>query len=106
MNKQLKLNVKIGDKVKVLSGNNKGLIGVITNVSPKNGMVIIDGILPRIKYSKSAQGGTAEKKEISQPVHSSSVMLWDSEANQSSKIGYKFENNVKKRYFKKSGNLV
>ena len=33
-------------------------------------------------------------------------MLWDKEANISSKIGYKLLDGKKQRYFKKSGNFV
>ena len=33
------LHVKVGDKVKVISGNQKGLIGVITTVSVKKSTV-------------------------------------------------------------------
>jgi ribosomal protein L24 len=44
--------------------------------------------------------------ELQIPIHISNVMLWDKEANLSSKIGYKLINNEKKRYFKKSGNIL
>jgi ribosomal protein L24 len=33
-------------------------------------------------------------------------MLWDTEKNESSRIGYKIVNGKKQRYFKKSNNLV
>jgi len=33
-------------------------------------------------------------------------MLWDTDANNASRIGYKILENKKQRYFKKSGNLV
>jgi ribosomal protein L24 len=39
-------------------------------------------------------------------IHFSNVMLWDKEANIPSKTGFKFLNNEKKRYFKKSGNIL
>jgi ribosomal protein L24 len=39
-------------------------------------------------------------------IHISNVMLWDKIANVKSKTGYKFIEGIKKRYFKKSGNLV
>lgn len=66
----------------------------------------IEGTLPRVKYVKSNQGGEATKKEIPILFHISNVMLWDKDANVASKIGYKEVENQKKRYFKKSGNLV
>ena len=51
---------------------------------------------------KKDEGGESKKMELQIPIHISNVMLWDKEANISSKIGYKLINNEKKRYFKKS----
>ena len=101
-----KLHVKVGDKIKVMSGNQKGLIGVITTVNQKNLMATIDGIVPRIKYVKNPQGGEARKMEVPIGIHISNLMLWDNEQNLSSRIGYKIVDDKKQRYFKKSGNLV
>lgn len=66
----------------------------------------IDTVLPRIKFVKNREGGESKKMELQIPIHISNVMLWDKEANLSSKIGYKLINNEKKRYFKKSGNIL
>ena len=99
-------HVKIGDKVKVIAGNQKGFIGVIASLITKKSVVILNGITPRIKFVKNPQGEDAKKVEIQIPIHTSNVMLWDKEANVASKIGYKIVNEKKVRYFKKSGNIV
>lgn len=106
MKEKLNTHVKIGDKVKVITGSQKGYIGTITSILTKKSLVIIEGILPRIKYSKNRQGGDPVKQEIPVSIHVSNVMLWDKEANKASKIGYKVLDNKKVRYFKKSGNVV
>ena len=106
MNRKIKRHVKIGDKVKIISGNQKGFIGNIVSISIKKSTVIIDTTLPRIKFLKNREGGELTKLEIPISIHISNVMLWDIQANQMSKIGYKFINTQKKRYFKKSGNFV
>jgi large subunit ribosomal protein L24 len=106
MTNKIQIHIKIGDKVKVLCGNQKGLIGTISSISKKNSTVIIDTITPRIKYVKNPQGGEATRVEIQLPLHISNVMLWDVASNKSSKIGYKVVDNKKVRFFKKSGNLV
>jgi len=105
MNK-INCHVKVGDKIKIIAGNQKGLLGTITSIDQKNSSVIIDNVLPRIRYIKNRQGGEAQKKTIQIPIHISNVMLWDKEANICSKIGQKIVNNEKRRFFKKSGNLV
>jgi large subunit ribosomal protein L24 len=106
MNKKINSHVKIGDKVKVITGSQKGFLGIITSLVAKKSFVVIEGLLPRIKYTKNRQGGDPVKQEIPMSIHLSNVMLWDKEANVASKIGYKIVDNKKVRYFKKSGNLV
>jgi len=69
-------------------------------------VVFVEGVLPRIKYSKNTQGGDPTKKELPLPIHISNVMLWDKQSNSTSRVGFKVVDNLKKRYFKKSGNLL
>lgn len=107
MNKVKKdAHVKIGDRIKIITGNQKGIIGNISSINLKKEILTIDTVLPRIKYVKNREGGESKKVELQVPIHISNVMLWDKEANISSKIGYKVINNEKKRYFKKSGNIL
>jgi ribosomal protein L24 len=47
----------------------------------KKSLVVVEGILPRIKYTKNRQGGDPVKQEIPVSIHVSNVMLWDSEKN-------------------------
>jgi ribosomal protein L24 len=44
----------------------------------KKSLVVVEGILPRIKYTKNRQGGDPVKQEIPVSIHVSNVMLWDS----------------------------
>lgn len=104
--KKINCHVKVGDKIKIIAGNQKGLLGTITSIDRKSSSVIIDNVLPRIRYVKNQQGGEAQKKTLQLPIHISNVMLWDKEANISSKVGQKIVNNEKRRFFKKSGNLI
>lgn len=111
MTKSKKNHVKIGDKVQVLSGNQKGVIGTIQSLLPKQSIVYIDGILPRLKRVKAKQkeettNSEANQIELQIPIHISNVMLWDNQSNQASRIGYKMVDEKKRRYFKKSGNFV
>jgi large subunit ribosomal protein L24 len=104
--KKLNCHVKVGDKIKIIAGNQKGLLGTITSIDRKTSSVIIDNVLPRTRFVKNQQGGEAQKKTIQIPIHISNVMLWDKEANVASRVGQKLVNNEKVRVFKKSGNLV
>jgi large subunit ribosomal protein L24 len=106
MNKKPKFHVKIGDKIKIIAGNQKGLVGTIRTLITKKSVAIIDGILPRIKYKKQNPNTEAKKIEIQIPIHISNLMLWDEKNNKASRIGYKLIENIKKRYFKKSANIL
>jgi large subunit ribosomal protein L24 len=103
---KVKSHVKIGDKIKIISGDQKGFIGTITSIFRKKSTATIEGVLPRIKYIKNKEGGESIKTELPILIHLSNLMLWDSVANLTSKIGYKIISNEKIRYFKKSGNIL
>jgi len=98
--------LKKGDTIKIIAGENKGFIGKIQSIFLKQSIVFIEGIAPRIKYSKSTQGLESKKQELEIPIHISNVLLWDKKSNVASRIGKKVVENKRIRYFKKSGNLV
>jgi large subunit ribosomal protein L24 len=104
----MKNHIKVGDRVKVIAGSQKGILGNVLSIFQKNSMVILEGILPRIKYVKNAQGQSQETKKVEIPlsIHISNVMLWDKNVSKPSRIGYKIHEGKKTRYFKKSGNLI
>jgi large subunit ribosomal protein L24 len=106
MNTKKNCHIKKGDTIKIISGSNKGFIGKIGSIIFKTSTVFIEGIPPRVKYSKNSQNTEGKKIELQIPIHISNVMLWDKLSNSSSKIGYKIIENKKYRYFKKSGNLI
>ena len=106
MKKQGKLHVKIGDKIKVIAGSQKGLVGTISSISKMKSVAVITGVVPRIKYKKQNPHSEAQKFELDVPIHTSNLMLWDDQNNEASRIGYKLTENTKSRYFKKSGNIL
>lgn len=68
------LHVKKGDTVVVLSGNDKGKSGKVTEVIPKLGLVVVEGIAMRTKHQKprrSGQKGQILKKQHA--IHASKV---------------------------------
>lgn len=63
--KKRKHHIKIGDKVKVIAGNQKGFIGTISALIKKKSVIILDGILPRMKFLKNNQSTEGKKKRNS-----------------------------------------
>jgi large subunit ribosomal protein L24 len=94
------MRLKIGDNVKVISGNDKGKFGEITDLTKS--LVTVKGINIRTKHIKPA---TKEKSgEIVQqeaPIHISNIMLCDSE-NIASRFTVVKTGKIKERFSKKN----
>lgn len=75
---QLKAHVKIGEKVKVISGKEKGKIGLVKKIIKQENKLIIEGINIGVKHIKpSRPGQNGEIKRIEFPIHSSNVSLYE-----------------------------
>jgi len=98
---------KKGDKVKVITGKDRGKISQITKLFPKLDKILLHGVnvvKKHMKPNKSNPEGGIIRKEL--PIHFSNVMHIDPATNVVSKIGFRFlPNGRKTRYFKKSNNL-
>jgi large subunit ribosomal protein L24 len=74
----VKLHVKTGDTVKVLSGDERGKTGVIKSVNRSTQRVVVDGLNLVTKHNKpsakSPQGGITK---IEAPMHVSNVQAVD-----------------------------
>lgn len=99
--------VKTGDKVKVITGKDKGKEGVILKAFPKKDRVIVEGINMMKKHQKpnsaNPQGGILETEA---PIHVSNVMLIDHKTNEPTRVGFKVEDGKKVRVSKKTGEVL
>jgi large subunit ribosomal protein L24 len=78
-NKQKKLHIKKGDRVRVIAGNSKGYEGKVLRVFRETERVIIEGVNIRIKHQKPNQmypQGARVEREM--PIHASNAMPVDS----------------------------
>jgi len=102
-----------GDKVRVISGANRGKEGTVLKTFPKNDTLIVEGVNTIKKHTKPSQanpdGGILE---FEAPIHASNVMLLD--GKETTRIGFKeITETVKKekvtrkvRFAKKSGEVL
>lgn len=99
--------VKKGDKVKVITGKDKGKEGVVLTAMPKKDKVIVEGVNMIKKHQKPSaaapQGGIIEKEA---PIHVSNVMLIDPSTGEATRIGYKMVDGKKVRVSKKTGEVL
>ena len=89
------LHVKKGDTVKVIAGDDKGAIGEIIAVFPKEGRVIVEGV-NLVKKHTAANPNAAGKNtggiiETEAPIHASNVQLVTGSGKkaQVTRVGYK-----------------
>ena len=68
------MQVKKGDKVKIIAGKDKGKTGTISSALPKINKVVVDGINVLKRHKKSnRQGQKGSIIEIASPIDASNV---------------------------------
>jgi len=114
----IKLKIRTGDTVMIICGKDKGQIGVVAAVSPKEQKLIVvqddpenaDNKIPLnsvIKHYKAKrQGEKSVRFKMPAPLHISKVMLIDPENNVPTRVGRRVEDGKIVRYAKKSGKTL
>jgi large subunit ribosomal protein L24 len=107
-NKQPKLNIKKGDTVKVIAGDDKGKQGKVLEVLLEKRRAIVEGINIVTKHEKPSAGkpeGGIKKTEAA--IHISNLMLIDPASGKVTRIGRKLDEKGKlQRYSKKTGEFI
>lgn len=106
--RRVRMHVKKGDLVVVISGKYKGKRGKVLRVLPKTGRVVVEGVNVVKRHMKpnpkNPQGGIVEKEA---PIHASKVMLVDPETKGRTRVGVRgLPDGTRVRYAKKSGELI
>ncbi|HZK63548.1 MAG: 50S ribosomal protein L24 [Chitinophagales bacterium] len=104
-----KFNIKKGDKVVIISGDDKDLkkSRKVLEVFPDESRVLVEGVNIVTKHSKpSAQNTKGGILKIEAKVHISNVLLWDSKSGGPSKVKRTRENGKLIRIAKKSGEVI
>ena len=97
------MNLKVGDKVIVIAGSNKGKEGTIKKVLKKENRVIIEGVNLVKKHQKGNGQESGGILEVEAPIHASNVMIIDPKTKKPTRIGKKIEKDKKVRIAINSG---
>ena len=101
------MKIKKGDKVQVLSGNDKGKTGEVLEVIPKDSKVVVKGINIRKKHVKPRkQGEEGGIIPVECAIHSSKVNVVCPKCGKVTRIEYKIEKDKKVRICKKCGAVI
>jgi large subunit ribosomal protein L24 len=107
-NKQPKLNIRKGDTVKVLSGDDKDKTGKVLEIIAAKSRAVVEGIAIVTKHTKPSAGkpeGGIKKTEGT--IHISNLMVVDPASGKPTRIGRKkdAEGNLQ-RFAKKTGEII
>ena len=100
--------IKKGDSVVVLSGKDKGRIGTIAKVMPKEGKVVVEGVNVAARHRKPSQvnpqGGI---DRFPAPMHISKVAVADPKSGKPTRVRFETSKDGKKvRVAVKSGETI
>ena len=82
-----KSQIRRGDRVKVIRGNDKGSEGTVIRVEPDKNRVVVQGVNVRKRHRKPSatvpEGGIVE---FEAPIHASNVMLLDPKSGEPTRV--------------------
>lgn len=118
LSERVKPKIRKGDRVVIIAGKDKGQIGFVAAVSPKEQKVIVLQDNPEnpdqpkplnaaVKHFKAkVQGQRSARIQIPAPLHISNVMVIDAKSGEPTRVGRRKEGDKIVRYAKKSGETI
>lgn len=96
------------DQVIILSGRDKGKIGIIKFISYKKSKVIVEGVNILKKHQKAIpekniNAGIIQKEAL---IHISNIAILNPDTKKADRIGFKFVNGKKMRFFKSNNKII
>lgn len=98
-------NIKKGDRVVVIAGNDKGVTGEVLRVDVKTDKVVVQGVNRVYRHMRPSRrhphGGRIQKE---MPISISNVLPVDPETSQPTRVGFRTnESGQKERFARRSG---
>jgi len=103
----MKMRIKKGDMVMVISGDDKGRKGKVIKVMPKKERVLVEGLNMQKKHQRPRKEG--EKGQIVEkpgPIHISNVKLICPKCGKATRVARKIVEGKKYRVCKKCGQTI
>lgn len=104
----MRMKIKKGDTVQVISGKDRGKTGTVSAAFPKENRVLVEGVNMKKKHQKP-RGRNARKGQMIEkalPIHVSNVMLVDPKSGKRTRVGVKRDKGVRVRVAKKSNSAL
>ena len=102
------LQVRKGDRVRVISGNHRGQEGTVIRVEPDKNRVVVQGVNVRKRHRRPSQtdpeGGIVS---FEAPIHASNVMLLDPASGEPTRVRYQVaQDGQRERIAVRSGRVI
>lgn len=82
-----KMNIRHGDRVRVIRGNHRGQEGTVLRVEPDKNRVVVQGINVRKRHRKPSQlNPEGAIVSFEAPIHASNMMLVDPSTGEPTRI--------------------
>ncbi|WP_088332580.1 50S ribosomal protein L24 [Lacimicrobium sp. SS2-24] len=100
--------IRRDDEVVVLAGKDKGKTGKVLQVLTESDRLVVEGVNLMKKHQKpnpqlGVAGGIVEKEAS---IHVSNVAIVNPKTGKADRVGFRFEDEKKVRFFKSDGELV
>jgi large subunit ribosomal protein L24 len=102
-----KWKIKKGDRVVVLTGSDKGKVGEVLRMLPKEGRAVVQGVHMVRRHTRPSASGAGGIIEKEAPIHVSNVAHVDPKDDRPTRAGYKLlEDGRKVRFARRSGEVI
>ncbi|MCB0472798.1 MAG: 50S ribosomal protein L24 [Flavobacteriaceae bacterium] len=101
----MKIKIKAGDMVRVITGDDKGKEGKVIEVLKDKNKALVEGVNMVSKHTKpSAKNPQGGISKMEAPIHISNIMLL--EKGETTRVGYRIEGDKKVRFSKKTDKAI
>ena len=103
----VKMKIKKGDEVVVLTGRDRGKKGEVLRVDPRDNRVVVRGVNVMKRHTRPRAGDAGGIVEKEGTIHASNVALTDPKDEKPTRVGYKtLADGRKVRVARRSGEVI
>ena len=102
----IKMKIKKGDNVVVISGRDKGKSGEVLRVFPTESRLVVQGVHIARRHTRPSMGNPGGIVEKELTIHVSNVAHVDPSSGKPTRVGYKTVGDKKVRFARRSGEVL
>lgn len=103
----MKMKIKKGDRVIVMTGRDKGKTGDVLKILTKSNRALVQGVNMMKRHQRPTQTSAGGIVEMEATIHISNLAHIDPKDQNPTRVGYKFlEDGRKVRFARRSGEII